>query len=200
MDESSSDGGGGVSAGAAALRAELLEAAAALSDRGLRQSARWALEMHGGVADDAPALPCALGARARAAAAAGRGAPRDEAAFQLARLYLDGREFARAAGVLDARHAPRGAGAPAPQTYPPRHFFLRSYALYLVRAAAARRVVPGGARPAVCPIQRARARALARVRALARARSHSRTRSPPRTAFSLPSPPARSGGTAAARN
>jgi hypothetical protein len=112
--------------------AELLAASQTLSDRGLRQSAKWALELHAGASPDSAGAAPVLSPAALAAARAGAGAPEDEGVYQLARLYLDGREFARAAHVLDRRHAPRGSIA-TPRSYPPRHYFLRCYALFLVR-------------------------------------------------------------------
>ena len=123
----------------APLRAELLAAAAVLSDRGLRVAAKWVLEMLAGVATDggfagpAPGAALPPGALEAAASGPGRGAPADEGTYQLARLLIDGREFARAAHALDVRHMRGGCAPPRPEVYPPRHFFLRSYALYMVR-------------------------------------------------------------------
>ena len=123
----------------APLRAELLSAASVLSDRGLRVAAKWCLEMLQGVASDgnftgpAPSAALPPGALEAALNGPGRGLSIDEGTYQLARLLVDGREFARAAHALDSRHM-KGAGVPPrPDGYPPRHFFLRSYALYMVR-------------------------------------------------------------------
>lgn len=119
-----------------ALEEALIVAAAQeLSQRGLRVGARWALELVGGLAAEEDALPSAVCAvPPRLCAPSAPFPPQDESVFQLARLYLDNREFARAAHLLDRHFAPDGSVV-CPQAFPPRAFFLRCYALYLVRCA-----------------------------------------------------------------
>ena len=111
----------------------LASAAQELSHRGLRVGARWALELIGGRAGEEDALPAAVApVPPHLCAPSAPFPPQDESVFQLARLYLDSREFARAAHALDRHFAPDGS-APSPHAFPPRAFFLRCYALYLVR-------------------------------------------------------------------
>ena len=112
----------------------LLACAKELSRRCLRVGAKWALELFDGMASDMPA-----GLDAVPAAACPPGAPcgeEEEGLHELARNYVAGREFARAAHLLDSRYSPSAPADPA--TYPPGAFFLRSYALYLVRRLGAR--------------------------------------------------------------
>ena len=112
----------------------LSSAANELSQRGLRVGARWALELIGGLAADGDAaVPASVGpVPPHLCAPSAPFPPQDESVFQLARLYLDNREFARAAHLLDRHFAPDGA-APSAHAFPPRAFFLRCYALFLVR-------------------------------------------------------------------
>jgi len=114
--------------------AVLLACAQELNRRCLRVGAKWALELHSGMA---PALPPGL--EAVHPALCPTSPPLEEAeegTQELARAYIAGKEFARAAHLLDRRYAPGAAGAAAaPATYPPGAFFLRCYALYLVRLA-----------------------------------------------------------------
>jgi len=114
------------------LEASLLSSAAhELSQRGLRVGARWALELVGGLtAEGGATLAGAAPVPAPLCAPSAPLSPPDESVFQLARLYLENREFARAAHLLDRHFAPDGA-PPGPPAYPPRAFFLRCYALYL---------------------------------------------------------------------
>ena len=126
----------------------LLACAQELTRRCLRVGAKWALELHAGMA---AALPPGLEAVPPALCAVG--APLEEAeegAHELARAYIAGKEFARAAHLLDSRYAPSGLPAASPAAYPPRAFFLRCYALYLVRVWGGR-AARGGARDGTCP-------------------------------------------------
>lgn len=119
----------------AAFEEALISSAAnELSQRGLRVGARWALELIGGLASDGDAaVPASVGpVPPHLCAPSAPFPPQDESVFQLARLYLDNREFARAAHLLDRHFAPDGA-APSAPAFPPRAFFLRCYALFLVR-------------------------------------------------------------------
>jgi hypothetical protein len=121
----------------------LLACAQELTRRCLRVGAKWALELHAGMA---AALPPGLEAVPPALCAVGAPlAEAEEGAHELARAYIAGKEFARAAHLLDARYA-SGAAAASPAAYPPRAFFLRCYALYLVRV-----LVPLGGLPAAQP-------------------------------------------------
>ena len=114
--------------------AVLLACAQELNRRCLRVGAKWALELHAGMARELPA-----GLEAVPPELCAAGAPLEEGeegAHELARAYITGKEFARAAHLLDSRYAPSGAPAASPAAYPPSAFFLRCYALYLVRAGA----------------------------------------------------------------
>jgi hypothetical protein len=115
----------------------LLHVAKELNRRCLRIGAKWALELYGTMAKDLPVglegvtvgqvpLSCAFG-------------DEEEGLHELARVYIAGKEFARAAHLLDGRYM-SGSSAD-PSAYPPLAFFLRCYALYLVRAYC---FAPGG--------------------------------------------------------
>ena len=107
----------------------LLACAAELNRRCLRVGAKWALELHSGMAREMPAgLEAVPPSLCPLSSAQGE---EEEGLHELARAYAAGKEFARAAHLLDSRYA-QGAAA-SPSVYPPRSFFLRSYALYLVR-------------------------------------------------------------------
>lgn len=108
----------------------LLTASKELGSRGLILSSRWALELLGGLSK-----VCSSGVEnvvGQQLVLTNIASEEEECVFSLARAYLENREFARVAHCLDG-HYLRRAGALSSQTYPPKPFFLRCYALYLVR-------------------------------------------------------------------
>ena len=156
----------------------LLACAQELSRRCLRVGAKWALELHAGMARELPA-----GLEAVPPELCAAGAPLEEGeegAHELARAYIAGKEFARAAHLLDSRYAPSGLPAASPAAYPPRAFFLRCYALYLVRvgvqSARARAAAPetASALPSLLSISPPRTQTLRVCRAAAGRRAQAR--------------------------
>ena len=147
---------------ASSLRSELCSHARLLSSLGLRQGAKWALELVTGMAPDSEGfslLRVAPSACYMSLALGCGGSEADEVAFMLAKVYFDNKEFARAAHALDAQHAPAGSAA-VPSSYPPRSYFLRCYALYLVSREA--RGAAGRAEAGTGEQMRARLHAFAR--------------------------------------
>jgi hypothetical protein len=117
------------------LRGHLRKASVVLSSLGLRLSAKWNLEMLCGLIEghdelSLPALPAACLAPLTPTPLPAE----DEDAYALAKLHLEGREFARAARHLDSHFAPGGVDSIDPAKFPPRAFFLRCYASFMVRA------------------------------------------------------------------
>lgn len=114
----------------ASLRSTLLVASRELSSRALCVASRWSLELLSGLCP--PPGPSSDDVENVS------GVPRvsldseeEECMYSLSLAYMESREFARAAHNLDAFYTGGGGGL-NPSTYPPRAFFLRSYALYLV--------------------------------------------------------------------
>jgi len=116
------------------VRSTLLVASRELSSRALCVASRWSLELLRGL--------CPPPGPSSDALENVSGVPRvsldseeEECVYSLSLAYMESREFARAAHNLDAFYMGGGGGL-SPSSYPPRAFFLRSYALFLVSVRA----------------------------------------------------------------
>jgi len=112
----------------AAARRELRGCARELENRCLNLAARWALTLVVDTSDDDE-----LEADGAEDAAGGARLP---AYLDLARTMIASREFMRASHVVETSHRRRGAGGDANTdvaTMSPLSFFLKHYALFLVR-------------------------------------------------------------------
>ena len=112
------------------VRSSLLLASRELSSRALSVASRWSLELLSGICPPPGPSTDDL-ENVRGVPRASLDSEEEECMYSLSLAYMESREFARAAHNLDALYTGGGGGL-CPSSYPPRAFFLRAYALYLV--------------------------------------------------------------------